>query len=131
MNTFHLEIVTPKRVHDEGQVAYARCPGLDGKFGIMANHAAAFIALGVGEIKITRDNKDYILATSGGYADIRENRVQLLVETAETPAEIDAGRAKAAAERAQQRLHQGVEIDQDRAQAALARALNRLSIVGK
>ena len=33
MNEFPLEIVTPIKLVDEGEVDYVRCPGLDGSFG--------------------------------------------------------------------------------------------------
>ena len=67
MGIFQLEIVTPIKIFDEGQVEYVRCPGLDGSFGVMANHREAIIALGVGEIKVTKNGKDHFLATSGGF----------------------------------------------------------------
>ena len=63
MGIFQLEIVTPIKIFDEGQVEYVRCPGLDGSFGVLANHREAIIALGVGEIKVTKNGKDHFLAT--------------------------------------------------------------------
>ena len=70
MNMFNLEIVTPIRALDEGQVGYVRCPGLDGSFGIMANHQEGIFALSVGEIKLTRNGKDEFLENGGGLSDI-------------------------------------------------------------
>ena len=57
MSEFRLEIVTPTKLMDEGNVDYIRCPGLDGSFGVMANHQNAIIALGIGEIKVTQNKK--------------------------------------------------------------------------
>ena len=51
MIEFQLEIVTPIRELDQGQVSYVRCSGLDGSFGVMANHREGIIALTVFEIK--------------------------------------------------------------------------------
>ena len=48
MSEFRLEIVTPTKLMDEGNVDYIRCPGLDGSSGVMANHQNAIIALGIG-----------------------------------------------------------------------------------
>ncbi|HIA23798.1 MAG TPA: hypothetical protein EYN76_05310, partial [Candidatus Marinimicrobia bacterium] len=48
MISFQLEIVTPTKILDEGQVEYVRCPGLDGSFGVLANHREAVFGLGVG-----------------------------------------------------------------------------------
>ncbi|GIT32358.1 MAG: hypothetical protein Ct9H300mP2_4370 [Candidatus Neomarinimicrobiota bacterium] len=51
MNTIQLEIVTPTRILDEGQVSYVRCPGVDGSFGVMANHIEGIIVLDLERLK--------------------------------------------------------------------------------
>jgi len=79
MSEFQLEIVTPIRQLDQGQVSYVRCSGLDGSFGVMANHREGIIALSVGEIKVTREGTDEFLATSGGFAEIMKDKGNLLV----------------------------------------------------
>lgn len=127
MSSFQLEIVTPTKVLDEGQVEYLRCPGLDGSFGVMANHREAIIALGVGEIKVTQNGKEHFLATSGGFVEVTKEKVELLLETYELAEEIDTERATAALDRAKDRKNQS-EIDQTRNDASLQRAVNRLKV---
>lgn len=128
--TFQLEIVTPTAVIDCGQVDYLRAPSEDGLFGIMAHHTRAMMTLGVGEVKVTVGGKDTFYATNGGYADIHGNNVQLLVETAEEASSINDARAKAAADRARERLHgeSRRDIDHARAESSFARAMNRLDV---
>ncbi len=129
MGNLQLEIVTPTRYLDEGDITYVRCPGLDGSFGVMANHAPAVMALSIGEIKVVRDNKEVeYLATGGGYAEISADKVLLLVESAERNDEIDTARAEKAAERAKRRLQKKSGIDVNRARSALLRSLNRLKV---
>ena len=128
MALFSVEIVTPTRVITEENVSYLRCPGVDGSFGVMADHTAAIIALSVGEVKITNNNKDKFIATSGGFVDISSKRILLLLETAELAFEIDTERAKAALQRAKDRLEKKGHIDVFRAEAALLRAINRLKV---
>jgi len=129
MSNFNLEIVTPIRELDEGQVSYIRCPGLDGSFGVMASHREGIIALTVGEIKVTRDGKDEFLATSGGFAEIMNDKVKLLVESVEIASEIDAERAEKSLERATQRKsEQNSAMDDIRIEASLMRAINRLRV---
>lgn len=128
--TFHLEIITPTRVFDEGQVNYLRAPSTDGLFGVMAGHVSAMMSLDVGEIKIERSGVTKYMATSGGYAEIKDNHVQLLVETAEPAEDIDIQRARAAYERAKEALtakQQELE-DEHRDLDAMERALNRMRI---
>jgi len=129
MSTFQFEIVTPTRTLDKGQVNYVRCPGMDGSFGVMANHLEGIIALSIGEIKVTIDGKEEYLATSGGYTEITDEKMQLLVESVEDSDEIDTDRAKRSLERAQVRKEKhSLEIDGARVELSLYRALNRLRV---
>jgi len=129
MSTFQFEIVTPTRILDKGQVNYVRCPGMDGSFGVMANHLEGIIALSIGEIKVTIDGKEEYLATSGGYTEITDEKMQLLVESVEGTDEIDMDRAKRSLERAQVRKEKhSPEIDGARVEVSLYRALNRLRV---
>ena len=127
MGIFQLEIVTPIKIFDEGQVEYVRCPGLDGSFGVLANHREAIIALGVGEIKVTKNGKDHFLATSGGFAEITKEKVELLLESYEQAEEIDTSRAEDALKRADERKL-SKEIDSTRNNASLQRAVNRIKV---
>tara|TARA_B100001123_G_C15216153_1_gene989310 strand:- start:393 stop:791 length:399 start_codon:yes stop_codon:yes gene_type:complete len=129
MSTFKFEIVTPTRILDKGQVNYVRCSGIDGSFGVMANHLEGIIALSIGEIKVTIDGKEEYLATGGGYTEITNEKMQLLVESVEGSDEIDTDRAKRSLERAQVRKEKhSPEIDGARVEVSLYRALNRLRV---
>ena len=125
--TFQLDIITPSNVISEGQVEYLRAPSADGFFGIMGGHAVATILMDIGEIKITKDGKEFYYATNGGFADIRPESVMLLVETAEEVSDIDKDRAEAAMKRAKDRLKDNA-TDLKRAKTAIDRARNRLKI---
>jgi len=130
---FHLEIITPTKVYDEGMVDYLRATGVDGAFGVMAGHTEAMMALAVGEIKVVKGSQTKIFAATEGFAEITKDLVQLLVESAESQDEIDLKRAQEALDRARGHLaHKGEpEEDEDRAMRAIARSLNRLRIAGK
>ena len=129
MSEFHLEIVTPTKLMDEGNVDYIRCPGLDGSFGVMANHQNAIIALGIGEIKVTQNKKEHYFATSGGFAEIEKEKVQLLVETVERSGEIDSNRAEESLNRVKMRKKDAKgELDQARMDVSMTRAVNRLKV---
>ena len=132
MDSFVVEIVTPIRVVNQDTVKYLRCPGIDGSFGVMKNHRNGVIALDVGEIKIeTKDDVEWY-ATSGGFVEILDNKVELLLESIERSNEIDVKRASGALERAYQRRKSTKEpIDNMRLEASLLRALNRLKVSKK
>ncbi len=132
MKTFDLKIVTPTQVFEEPDVTYLRCPGMDGLFGVMARHTRSIFALDIGEIKVTRDKRDFYFATRGGYTEVMGDSVLVLAETAEKADYIDRERAEASLNRAKERLvKRGKEIEIQRAEASMARAINRLTISRK
>ena len=133
MNTFNLDIVTPTRNLDEMVVSYVRCPGLDGSFGIMANHQEGIFSLDVGEIMIKTKSETKYLSTSEGFAEIVNGGVSILVETVESASDIDIPRAEAALQRARDRKSSSdnENLDQVRLESALSRALNRLQVAKK
>ena len=132
MDSFVVEIVTPIKVVNQEDVKYLRCPGIDGSFGVMKNHRNGVIALDVGEIKVeTKDDVEWY-ATSGGFVEILDNKVELLLESVERSNEIDVKRASGALERANQRRKNTKEpIDNMRLEASLLRAVNRLRVSKK
>ena len=128
--TFQLEIITPTQIFSEGQVNYVRAESPDGQFGIMSHHTAAIIALGICEVKVVKNGKEYYYATTGGFADVQPEGVLLLLETAELVSDIDKERAEEAMKRAQEKLKDN-EADLTRGKAAMARARNRLKITSR
>ena len=130
MNHFTLDVVTPTQNLDVIEVDYVRCPGIDGSFGIMANHQDGVFSLDIGEIMIQSKSDTKYYSTSGGFAEINENEVFLLVETIELSSEIDISRAESALQRANERKNKKNEEDLDevRMESSLSRALNRLRV---
>ncbi len=133
--TYHLEIVTPIRIVFSDNIIHVKAPGIAGYFGVLYNHAPFLTALKVGIISVTTEKGMIYFSTSGGFAEVAENEMKILVETCERAEEIDIERAKNARDRALSRLQQKtIDIDIPRAQAALARALNRIhtaELIGK
>ena len=130
---FSLEIVSPRKVIFAGEVTSFSAPGVSGGFQVLFNHAPLLAAIGVGVMKI-RDTQgqESKYTTAGGFVDVLKNKVTMLAESAEKPAEIDVARAEKARDRALKRLSdRDPDLDVDRAQAALARALNRLNATQK
>lgn len=130
MNHFSLDIVTPTQNLDVIEVHYVRCPGIDGSFGIMANHQDGVFSLDIGEIMIQSETETKFYSTSGGFAEINEKEVCLLVETIELSSDIDISRAESALKRANERKSKinNEEVDEVRMESSLTRALNRLRV---
>ncbi len=126
-----LEIVTPFGRTYSGTIRSCTVPGTEGEFQVLQGHAALVSLVAIGPLKIeTQDGSSLHMAVSGGYCEVKDNVVKVMVESAELADDIDVARAEAAKKRAEERLHSKSEnIDYDRARAALLRAINRLKVV--
>jgi len=128
-----LEIVTGERVVYSGDVDAVVAPGIEGELGILPHHAALMTMLQPGELRVTKDGQDVLMAVSGGFMEVLPHKVTILADTAERAEEIDEARAEEARKRAQKILAEGAaaEIDIARAQAAMRRAIVRLKVAQK
>jgi F-type H+-transporting ATPase subunit epsilon len=130
-NTMQLEIVTPERMVVNDKAEYIEIPGKTGYLGVLPGHAPLITELAVGQISYTNAGKTQRLAIAWGFAEVLQNKVTILAETAEKADEIDTARAEAAKKKAEAELQKaGVEGDKD-AQAALDRANARLEVANK
>jgi F-type H+-transporting ATPase subunit epsilon len=135
-DTFQLEIVTPEKKVVETQAEEVQIPGKNGYLGILPGHAPLITELAVGEITYRESSGtgagEQRLAVAWGFAEVLPDKVTILAESAERPAEIDAARAQKAKERAEQRLTSGdTTVDVERALDALQRAETRLDVAAQ
>jgi len=129
---FQLEIVTPEKKVVETAAEEVQIPGKNGYLGVLPGHAPLITELAVGEITYRENSTEQRLAVAWGFAEVLPNKVTILAETAERPAEIDVDRARKAKERAEQRLTSGeTSVDVARALDALHRAEARLDVATK
>ena len=128
-----LELATPTRLLVSAEVDEVVVPGSEGYFGVLPDHAPLLATLGIGELSYRVGREEYYVAVVGGFAEVRNDKVIILADSAETPADIDRTRAERARERAEARLsgRSQEDIDYARATAALARALTRLQVSGR
>jgi F-type H+-transporting ATPase subunit epsilon len=125
----YLEVITPERLMVGQEVDMVEAPGTAGEFGVLPGHAAFLTTLEPGEIRFTVDGATRFAATSGGFAEVLDNKVTMLVDTAEFGEEIDLDRAHRARERAEAALRV-LSFDQAEYQSlhtALMRAITRIS----
>jgi F-type H+-transporting ATPase subunit epsilon len=129
MPTFLLEVLTPERKFFSGEVEGVVFKSVDGEMGVLAKHAPTVAAVDVGALKINSQGKWIEAIVTEGFAEIMPDKVVILTDTAEYPEEIDINRAKAAKDRAQERLQKQLsQMEYMRSKAALARAMARIKI---
>jgi F-type H+-transporting ATPase subunit epsilon len=128
-----LEVATPTRLVVADVVDEVVAPGSEGYFGVLPGHAPFLTTLGIGELTYRKGRTEIHLAVAGGFAEVRNDKVIVLPDTAELPEEIDRARAERARERAERRLagRADEEIDYGRATAALQRASVRLLVASR
>lgn len=130
--TLRLEVVTPEERLVTEEVREVVAPGTEGYFGVLPGHIPFVTTLDTGDLTYRVDGEEHHLSLSGGYAEVRRDRVIILADRAERAEHIDTARAQRARERAEQRIQQwssGDEtIDFARARAALERAVTRLEV---
>ncbi len=125
---FDLEILAADRIFYQGKCRSLTVPSTDGSYGILANHENAMIAVAIGIASYTTENGEHFEAVfSSGICIVENNRVTVLVETAERPEEIDRHHAEQDAADAEEALRNRKNIsDIKRAKAKMARAAQRL-----
>ncbi len=131
MDTFGLKIIASDKVFYEGRCKKLIIPAPDGEKGILPNHENMVIAITVGTAKVQLAGEDEWkdLAVGTGFAEIVNNRVTLLVDTAERPEDIDVRRAREQQERAEEQMRQKQSTQEYyHTQASLARAMTRLRV---
>jgi len=126
-----LEVVTPEKYVVDEEVQIAVAPGSLGEFGVLIGHTPFLTTLRTGAMHYTdAKGAEKFIFVSGGFAEALPDKVTVLAESAERRKDIDLERAKAAMERAEERMakSQSEDIDFNRARAALERALHRIRI---
>ena len=129
-NLFKLKIITPERVFYEGEVSMVEFNTTEGEIGIYKKHVPTTVIVSPGILTITEAEETKEAALHAGFAEILQEEVVILAEIVEWPEEIDLDRAKAARDRAEERIHSKTpETDVMRAETALQRALARIHVI--
>lgn len=132
MATTRLEIVTAERVVFSEDVDVVIAPGIEGQLGVLPHHAPLMTTLEPGELLVRKGGEEFSLAITGGFVEVRPDRIIILADAAERVEEIDVARAEEAKRRAEERLKERApEVDLLRAEAALRRSLMRLEVAAR
>jgi F-type H+-transporting ATPase subunit epsilon len=125
-----VEIVTAERlVYSEEGVDEVVAPGIEGEFAVLPMHAPLLTMIKPGLMRIIKAGDETEMAITGGFLEVRENRVTVLADAAERAEEIDVSRAEEARRKAEHQLEdREAEVDLARVSAELQRALIRLKV---
>lgn len=134
MATFSLKIIATDKTFYNDKCYSIIVPALDGEKEIMAHHEDMVVATKEGEIRFKEDEaSEWRFAAVGtGFVHIANNRVTMVVDTAERPEDIDVVRAERALKEAEEELRQIQSIEEHHvSQTSLARAMVRIKAARK
>jgi F-type H+-transporting ATPase subunit epsilon len=126
-DSFQLEIATPERRIFNERVREAELPGEAGYLGVLPDHAALMTVLAPGIVSYQNESGIQLLVIDGGFAEVFDNNVRVVVTHAEPAAEVSAEQARRELEEAWHAVRRAdKQPDSDQALRALRRAQARV-----
>lgn len=126
---FKIEIIASDHPFYKGECEMVVFPGIDGEYGVLANHQAMVTCLKAGEMRFQIDGEWFYAAVSDGIVEITPQHVVILADTIERPEDIDLHRAEEAKIQSEEKLRQKLStMEYYQTMAAMNRAMNRLKV---
>ncbi|HEY9838171.1 MAG TPA: ATP synthase F1 subunit epsilon [Vampirovibrionales bacterium] len=131
--TLTVRVISPDKTVWDSKAEEVILPSTTGQLGILSEHAPLLTALDVGVMRVRADKEWVAIALMGGFAEVEQNEVTILVNGAEQGDKIDLEQAKKAYSEAETRLNSsttGTRQEQIQAKQALKRARARVQAAG-
>jgi F-type H+-transporting ATPase subunit epsilon len=131
--TLTVRVISPDKTVWDSQAEEVILPSTTGQLGILSEHAPLLTALDVGVMRVRADKDWVAIALMGGFAEVEQNEVTILVNGAEQGDKINLEEAKKAYSEAETRLNSsttGTRQEQIQAKQALKRARARVQAAG-
>ncbi len=129
-----VRVITPDKTVWDGEVQEAILPSTSGQLGILSGHAPLLTALDTGVMRVRPDKEWKSIAVMGGFAEVEQDEIKVLVNSAEAGDTIDKEAAKAEFQAAQTRLEEASKgdnpMEQIKATGAYKRSRARLQASG-
>jgi F-type H+-transporting ATPase subunit epsilon len=131
-DTLRLRIVTPERQVLDEEVDEVTAPGTVGEFGVLPNHVTFLSSLQPGRLLYKQRGRSHTLVVGGGFAEVSDNVMTVLADSAEEIGDINVERAQVALQKAEESLRTLSPTDPTFAEidAARRRAQARIEIAG-
>ena len=127
--TLRLEIVTPQATAFSEDVDMVTLPAVEGQIGVYPNHVRLMTQIVPGELIVTKDGVDRLLAVGEGLVEITAHRVSVITDMAIAADHIDEAKVEEARARAAARLQEKISDEEVASvNASLARSLAQLHV---
>lgn len=131
--TLNVRVVAPDRTVWDNTAQEIILPSTTGQLGILSGHAPLLTALDIGVMRVRSDKEWIPLALMGGFAEIEDDRVTILVNGAEAGKDINLKSAQdeyTAAQSEFEKSMTGTKQEQLQAQKNLKRSRARVQAAG-
>ncbi len=129
-----VRVITPDKTVWDDSVQELILPSTTGQLGILTGHAPLLTALDIGVMRVRPGKEWKAIAVMGGFAEVENNEVKILVNGAELGDTIDKEAARGEFTQAQSRLDEsstsGDRQEQIQAKQAFKRARARFQAAG-
>ncbi len=131
--TLSVHVVTAEReVYAEDGVDAVVAPGVQGELTVLPHHAPLLTMIKPGILRLIKGSDETDVAITGGFLEVKDDRVTILADAAERAEEIDTVRAEEARRQAERTLEERGDTEELVAAAAsLQRSLLRLRAAEK
>lgn len=123
MATFQFDLVSPERLVFSGEVTQVDVPGVEGDFGVLADHAPAVATIKPGILIVHDDGQQRRIAVDGGFAEVSAKGLTVLADMAMPADEVDRAQLEATIKNTEEDL---ADTKDDRARDKLAHRLDQL-----
>ena len=106
--SLQVRVIAPDKIVWDDSVEEIILPSATGQLGILTGHAPLLTALEVGVMRVRPGKEWQTIAVMGGFAEVENNEVKVLVNAAEMGDKIDRESARKDYEEAQKRF---VEVE--------------------
>ena len=129
MATLKLEIITAEREIFADDIDILVAPGIEGELGILPHHAPLMTMIQPGELLVRKNGEETYMVVTGGFLEVRPDKVIVVADACERAEEIDVARAEEAKRRAEESLEtRPPDVEAASIEAALRRSLTRLKV---
>ncbi|NJK33831.1 MAG: F0F1 ATP synthase subunit epsilon [Oscillatoriales cyanobacterium SM2_2_1] len=109
--TLAIKVISPDRTVLDDTVEEVILPSTTGQLGILTDHAPLITALDIGVMRYRKDRDWQAIALLGGFAEVEENEVTVLVQSAQAGVDINPEKAREELTAAEQRYSRVAEGD--------------------
>ena len=132
--TLTVRVIAPDKIVWDSEAKEVILPSGTGQLGILTDHAPLLTTLDIGVMRVRLEKEWETIALMGGFAEVEENEVKILVNGAELGTDINVEEARSEYQQAESNFDKATQADdarqKNKAGQALKKARARLQAAG-